>query len=179
MTESIIMLIVSLVGLKKSGKTTTAGALIREFKARGMKVGAVKSMVHSRFTIDTPGKDTARHMEAGADFVISLSGGEMAYVEKTDKRPSLGEILKFVPGGTEILICEGLETDDPRVKKVLVLESLDKLDETLNIRGVKSGVIALSGIMAGKVKRHGRWPMFDCTKPDEAKKLADLILKKI
>jgi molybdopterin-guanine dinucleotide biosynthesis protein MobB len=173
------MLIVSLVGLKKSGKTTTAEALIREFKTRGLKVGAVKSMVHSQFTIDTPGKDTARHKEAGADFVISLSEGELAYIEKTDKRPSLEEILKFVPGDTEILICEGLETDDPRVKKVLVLESLGKLDETLKIRGVKSGVIALSGIMAGKVKKHDKWPVFDCTKPEEAKSLADLILMKI
>jgi molybdopterin-guanine dinucleotide biosynthesis protein MobB len=171
------MLIVSLVGLKKSGKTTTAEALIREFKAMGMKVGAVKSMVHSRFTIDTPGKDTARHKEAGADFVISISEGELAYIEKKNERPSLDDIIKFVPDDAEILVCEGLETDDPRVIKVLVLESLDKLDETLKIRGVKSGVVALSGIIASKVKKHEKWPVFDCTKPDEVKKLAEMILK--
>ncbi|MCK5038041.1 MAG: molybdopterin-guanine dinucleotide biosynthesis protein MobB, partial [Thermoplasmata archaeon] len=50
------MIIVSLIGLKKCGKTTTAEALIKEFKSRGMKVGGVKWMVHSNFTIDTEGK---------------------------------------------------------------------------------------------------------------------------
>ena len=84
------MIIVSLIGLKKTGKTTCIEALIKEFKSRGMKVGTVKSMVHSKFTIDTEGKDTWRHQEAGADFVVSLSKDEIAYIEKRPARSQIG-----------------------------------------------------------------------------------------
>ena len=98
------MIIVSLIGLKKSGKTTCVEALVREFKGRGMKVGAVKSMVHSRFTVDTEGKDTWRHQRAGADFVISLSKDEMAYIERRPARSRLDEFLRFVPSDTDVLV---------------------------------------------------------------------------
>ena len=67
---SYLMIIVSLIGLKKCGKTTTSEALISEFKSRGMKVGGVKWMVQASFTIDTEGKDTWRHQQAGADFTV-------------------------------------------------------------------------------------------------------------
>jgi len=163
------MIIVSLIGLKKCGKTATAEALIREFKRRGYRVGGVKSMPHSKFTIDVEGKDTWRQKEAGADFVISLSKGELAYIERKEKRgkkeerceelvrpeeevaepevcedveqwATLENALRLVPDDTDILICEGLTQNDPRILRVVLAKSLELLEETFRVRGVETGM---------------------------------------
>ena len=171
------MIIVSLIGLKKTGKTTCVEALVREFKARGMKVGTVKSMVHSKFTIDTEGKDTWRHQEAGADFVISLSKDELAYIEKRESRSHLNEFLSFIPDDTEILVCEGLEDADPSIIRVLVAKSSEFLAETFAVRGAQENVVALTGIIANETEEHEEYPIFNCMNPIHVRELADLILK--
>lgn len=171
------MIIVSLIGLKKCGKTTCVEALVKEFKARGMKTGTVKSMVQSKFTIDTEGKDTWRHQNAGADFVISLSKDELAYIEKRQSRSRLDEFMQYVPEDTDILICEGLEDTDPRIIRIILAKSSELLAETFEIRGVQENIIALTGIMANETKEHGDYPVFNCTEPEGLKGLTELILE--
>jgi len=172
------MIIVSLVGLKKCGKTTVAEALIREFKRRGFKVGGVKVMHHAAMSIDCEGKDTWRQKEAGADFVLSLSKSEMGYIERFDKPVALADAIRLIPEDTDILICEGLTETDPHVLRVVLAEAPDLLPETFEVRGHSENVIALSGIMANTTKEHPDYPVYNCTKEDETAKLADLILAK-
>jgi molybdopterin-guanine dinucleotide biosynthesis protein MobB len=167
------MIIVSLIGLKKCGKTTTAEALIREFKKRGYKTGGVKSMPHSNFTIDVQGKDTWRQKEAGADFVISLSKHEIAYIEPhqlisdSNDRPSLEDVLRLVPQDTEVLICEGLTEDDPRIIRVVLAKSPELVKETFEVRGLNKGIsdelFDGSSKEARSKKEHG-WNIEDGTK---------------
>ncbi|MDD4307627.1 MAG: molybdopterin-guanine dinucleotide biosynthesis protein B [Thermoplasmata archaeon] len=171
------MIIVSLIGLKKSGKTTCVEALVREFKSRRMKVGTVKSMVHSNFTIDKEGKDTCRHQQAGADFVVSLSKDELAYIEKRPNRSRLDEFIRFIPEDTGILICEGLEDADPRIIRILVAKSSDFLAETFAVRGAQENVIALTGIIASETKENDKYPIFDCTVNEDVVALANRILE--
>ncbi|MCK5024307.1 MAG: molybdopterin-guanine dinucleotide biosynthesis protein B [Thermoplasmata archaeon] len=170
------MIIVSLIGLKKCGKTTCVSALVREFKARGMKTGTVKSMVQSKFTIDTEGKDTWRHQNAGADFVISLAKDELAYIEKRQSRSRLNEFMQYVPEDTEILICEGLEDPDSRIIRIILAKSPELLAETFEVRGAQENIIALTGIIANETKEHDDYPVFNCTEPEDVKGLADLIM---
>ena len=171
------MIIVSLIGLKKCGKTTTAEALIREFKSRGYKVGGIKWMVHSKFTIDTEAKDTWRQKQAGADFVISMSQDELAFVGDSPERPVLEDVLSLVPEDTDILIAEGLKDDSPYIQKVVIAKAPETLHETFKVREVKGRVIALSGIIANEIDTHPEYPVFNCTEDDGAKELADLIIK--
>jgi len=171
--------IVSLIGLKKSGKTTCVEALVSDFKDRGMKVGTVKSMVHSKFTIDTEGKDTWRHQNAGADFVISLSEGELAYIEKRENRATLEEILPLIQEDTDILICEGLIDDDPRVRNIIVADSLPNIHKTLEIRDVRGEVLAITGIVANTIHNHDQYPVYNCTDPRDVTRLAELIMQEI
>ncbi|MGA1793048.1 MAG: molybdopterin-guanine dinucleotide biosynthesis protein B [Thermoplasmatota archaeon] len=171
------MIIVALIGLKKSGKTTTAEALIREFKARGYKVGGVKFMILSKFTVDTEGKDTWRHKEAGADVVVSLSRDELAYIERLDGHASLDDALEHIPRDIDVLICEGLTEERDGILRIIVAREIDLLPDTLEIRGIRDGVIALTGIMANKVKEHPIYPVFNCTVEEEASALVDLIIE--
>ena len=172
------MIIVALIGLKKCGKTTTAEALIREFKDRGYRVGGIKCMPNSTITLDTEGKDTYRHRSAGADFVISLSKGEIAFIGDTGGRASIRDALGLIPEGTEVLICEGLTEEYPGIHRILLARDLDLLEETMKVRGVGDGILALSGLLSNQKKDHPIYPVFNCTEREGVSGLVDLIIKK-
>ena len=172
------MIFVSLIGLKKCGKTTTAEALIREFKRRGMIVGGVKFMPNSTITLDMEGKDTWRHRKAGADFVISLSRGELGYIGDIKGRAALKDALRIVPEGTDILICEGLNQDDPNIIKVLVAKDLPSIEETYKVRGISKGFIALTGIISNEITEHPEYMIVNPTREDDISTLANMIMAK-
>ena len=52
--------VIAVVGIKSSGKTTTIEALTKELTKRGYKIAVVKHIPEPDFTIDTVGKDTWR-----------------------------------------------------------------------------------------------------------------------
>jgi molybdopterin-guanine dinucleotide biosynthesis protein B len=57
---------IHIVGRKGHGKTTLVVDLVREFTRRGVRVGTIKHTSHVH-ELDTPGKDSYRHRDAGAD----------------------------------------------------------------------------------------------------------------
>jgi len=63
---------VHIVGRKNSGKTTLVCELVREFTSRGIRIATVKH-THHHHELDTPGKDSHLHREAGAAAVGILS----------------------------------------------------------------------------------------------------------
>lgn len=63
---------VHIVGGKNHGKTTLVAELVAEFRSRGLRVGTIKH-THHHHELDTPGKDSHRHREAGAVAVGILS----------------------------------------------------------------------------------------------------------
>ena len=75
---------VCLVGPSDSGKTTLMESLVDELSDYG-RVATIKS-IHHDIEVDTPGKDTYRHREAGADTVVGLT-------------PSLS--FQITPGGKQ------------------------------------------------------------------------------
>ena len=56
---------VHIVGRKNSGKTTLIVELVTCLTKRGYRVGTIKH-THHQHELDTPGKDSHRHREAGA-----------------------------------------------------------------------------------------------------------------
>ncbi|MEO8493647.1 MAG: molybdopterin-guanine dinucleotide biosynthesis protein B [Planctomycetota bacterium] len=75
---------VHIVGRKNSGKTTLIVDLVRHLTAGGYRVGTVKH-THHHHELDTPGKDSHRHREAGAAVVGILSPGMTAVFCPTDQ----------------------------------------------------------------------------------------------
>ncbi len=70
------MKVFSVFGLTGSGKTTTIENIIKELVSRGFTVGSVKEIHFDAFQIDTEGKNTWRHRQAGADTVSALAMAE-------------------------------------------------------------------------------------------------------
>ncbi len=63
---------IHIIGRKNAGKTTLVCELLQRLTACGLKVASVKH-THHQHELDTPGKDSHRHREAGAAAVGILS----------------------------------------------------------------------------------------------------------
>lgn len=74
---------IHIVGKKNSGKTTLVCELTAELNGRGLRVATVKH-THHHHELDTPGKDSHKHREAGAVAVGILSPRMTAVFVPTD-----------------------------------------------------------------------------------------------
>jgi molybdopterin-guanine dinucleotide biosynthesis protein MobB len=137
--------IVSVVGLKKSGKTTVASALIAALSARGYRVAGLKKSHLRRLSLDPRGTDSFRLAEAGALFVAARAREETVTVLRGPQPGDLEDLLSLVPRSMQIVVSEG-SAGALRTGVVLCLREADQLEETLRVRGVRPAeLIALSG----------------------------------
>ena len=119
------MKVISVVGYKKTGKTTLVTRLV-EYLSRKGKVGTVKQMCHHRFNPENT--DTGKHFDAGAEAVAAITDNELVLVRRN---PSLSKALDaLADNGMDFAIVEGAKTSSlPKI----VLGDLDNIDEVQNI----------------------------------------------
>ena len=109
--------VLSFVGRKNSGKTTVLVQVVRELKGMGLKVGTLKHAHDHDFEVDTPGRDSHRHYEAGADIVVVSSSVKLAAIRRVEREPGAREILASHFHGMDLVLVEGYKTQDlPRVE---------------------------------------------------------------
>ena len=97
----------SFIAYSNTGKTTYVESLIRELKALGLRVGAMKHDAHE-FEIDKEGKDSWRFARAGADIVAVASATKAAIMEY---RPvEFNELLSRMKD-VDIIIVEGWHSE--------------------------------------------------------------------
>jgi molybdopterin-guanine dinucleotide biosynthesis protein B len=89
------MRLVGFAGFSGVGKTTLLEKIIPEMCMRGLKVSVVKH-AHHQFDMDTPGKDSYRHRQAGACEVLVTSGQRWALLHESrnESEPSLSDHIK-------------------------------------------------------------------------------------
>ena len=126
------MKVISVVGTKKTGKTTLVAALVASLAKHG-KVGTIKNM--AGHPVDRG--DTKRHFDAGADVVIGL--GE-ARLKVTRERGNLESALAELEAeGVDYAIVEGFKHSslpkivmaDIEVTNVVRRVKLAEVDEAL------------------------------------------------
>jgi molybdopterin-guanine dinucleotide biosynthesis protein MobB len=173
--------ILTIAGLKKSGKTTVAAALIRELRARGFRVGSVKTIQHHPLSLDQSGADTRRHADAGAEFTVALLDGELAYFEPRASRPGLRDAARLFAPGVDYVVWEGTADPGAGGGQVVCVRRLSELEQTLVERKVdRRSIIAISGVAAGEVEPADvptGFPVLDATQPAGLAALADLVLR--
>jgi molybdopterin-guanine dinucleotide biosynthesis adapter protein len=99
--------IVAFVGRSNSGKTTLIERVIPELVQAGYKVATVKHAGHG-FDLDTEGKDSWRHKQAGASSVMVLSKGSMAlFADVTDEMRVEDVRERFLDDTYDLIIAEG------------------------------------------------------------------------
>ncbi len=98
------MKIISVVGYKKTGKTALVERIVKALKKYG-SVGTVKHLHEQR--INTPGTDTWKHAQAGADVVIGVTPDELVkFSHDNDLKTALDELAD---AGMDFGVVEGFK----------------------------------------------------------------------
>lgn len=74
------MKIITVVGIRKSGKTSTVTALIEAIRRRGKKVGTCKTVFCPTFSMDKSTSNTAKHRRAGSELVCARARFETTFL---------------------------------------------------------------------------------------------------
>jgi molybdopterin-guanine dinucleotide biosynthesis protein MobB len=171
------MNIIAVIGSKKSGKTTTIEALVRGLTKRGYRVATVKHVSEKGFTLDTEGKDTWRHAQAGAKTIVVVAPNELGIIKKVDTtKQGLQEIVKHCENNVDFTILEGFRSlveKEPNVPKIVAVKAYDEAVETL--KRFKP-IIAFTGSAAFTAKKLGI-PVVDVL--EEPENLVEIVERKI
>ena len=118
--------IVCFVGRSNSGKTTFIERVIPELVRAGYKVATVKHAGHG-FDLDTEGKDSWRHKQAGASSVVILSKGSMAMFADVSDQMSVEDVRdRFLDGSYDLIIAEGWKNEGfPKI--VIIREQVGEI----------------------------------------------------
>jgi len=152
---------VSVTGFKNSGKTMVVEALVKELSTRGHRVGTLKHTADD-IDLDTPGKDTSRHRDAGSVATGILQENTTALF--IDERLSIHQAVEKL-GVIDILVIEGFKTVDTHARLIVPREDgdVEKLANGLEIATVKTPGSRYTGATLTL---------------DDATKIADIVEKK-
>ncbi len=160
------MKVFSVFGVSKSGKTTTVEGIINELSRRGYRVGSIKNIHFQDFAIDTPGTNTWRHRQAGAEMVVAMG------LRETDvlipRQLSIEEILTFFD--QDYVVIEG-------VSSTLIPKILCAGDEAEIEEGLNDLVFAISGRISNRLSNYSDIPVINAL--SDVERLVDLIENKM
>lgn len=161
------MKIFGFAGYSGSGKTTLVEKLIPLIIERGLKVSLIKH-AHHTFDVDTPGKDSYRHRQAGCTEILVTSSRRWVLMHELRGRPEPGlseHINHLSP--CDLLLVEGFKYE--HIPKIEVFRA--EVGEPL-LHPNDSNIIAI----ATDRKLETRLPQFDL---NDAGKIADFMLKHV
>jgi len=103
--------VIGFAGWSGAGKTTLLARLIPQLAARGLSVSTLKHAHHS-FDIDTPGKDSWQHRQAGATQVLVASSKRWALMHelRDQPEPRLAELLGQMHP-VDLILVEGFKRE--------------------------------------------------------------------
>ena len=150
-TGSLQGRILLVVGRKKVGKTTLIEKLLSALKERGYKMGSIKYTTGDH-EFDTPGKDSYRHAQAGAESTVIISPHKAAVFLNTTQNRELESILDSVFLGYDLILGEGfrsspypkIEVHNPEGNIAPLCSPEDNLIALVSKRKVDIGVPSFS-----------------------------------
>ena len=154
--------VVSVVGKGDSGRTTLLEGVIAALSARGYRVATAKHHFHET-DIDTPGKDSWRHWNAGAVVTMVSAPDRYAVFRRVDEERTLADLAEEA-GDVDIMLTEGFRRTSPVLVEVVRAErSREPICEPAELLALVTDVDEL---------RAAPLPVFAL---DDAAGLADLI----
>ena len=124
---------ISVFGYKDSGKTTVATKIIEHLKIQGRRVLSAKHVGDPGFSVDSPGTDSFRHLEAGAEATFLHSETATALL-LNQPVASLKELLGYgvtaIPA--DVIVLEGFRfwtQKNPHIAKVICIRTMDEVAE--------------------------------------------------
>jgi molybdopterin-guanine dinucleotide biosynthesis protein MobB len=134
---------IAVVGTKKSGKTTTIENLTCELTKRGYKVAAIKH-INEDFAFDTPGKDTWRYQQAGANTIIATGPNQNVTIQKTTTLAPLSALLEKCKNN-DITFIEGFKKTVAQNQTIPKIAVTKNQTEAENAHETYKPIITFSG----------------------------------
>lgn len=156
------MKICSIVGIRKSGKTTVVTELTKELKKRGHRVGTVKTVFCPNFSLDEEGSNTDRHRKAGADVIGVKGKREMSLIYPY----GMDDNVFFPMFDVDILLAEG--DYEAGVPRIVCAHRREDAEERINPH-----TFLLSGRIGESKEQFGETPVVNILR--EVGRAADLI----
>lgn len=155
-------------GYTKSGKTTVLTSLIRHFTQMNQQVASIKDIHNQDFQMDTEGKNTYLHKQAGADPVIArglhetdfLYGGQMDFLAIVSRISA------------DWLMVEGYH--DFPLPKIVCGKSEKEVDQFLDRR-----TFAIAGVLGDTKTIYRYLPVFNVSNTEDVFKLSELVQQKV
>lgn len=161
------MKIITIVGIRKSGKTSTVTALVEAIRRRGKRVGTCKTVFCPTFSMDKSTSNTARHRRAGSELVCARARFETTFLYP--EALPLSKILEQYKGCDYVLLEGDYYAPVPRIVCAHLAE-----DALLRMN---SRTLAFSGRISQKDEIELPLPRFNAL--DNADALLDYIDEKI
>ncbi|MCW4005198.1 MAG: molybdopterin-guanine dinucleotide biosynthesis protein B [Candidatus Bathyarchaeota archaeon] len=169
--------VVSVVGARKVGKTTTVENLIEQLTMRGYRVSAIKHISKPQWSIDTPGKDSHRFAQKGAKTVVVVSPNETATIQKAPtENIKIQTLIAKAKADSDIILTEGFK------KQVAKKTSIPKIAITTNQQQATEALKTYKPLLAFSGPYNTQnitqtVPYIDALK--NPKELADLVEEKV
>ena len=106
----------AIVGRSGSGKTTLIVALLKELKARGLRVVTIKHS-HHLLDNDKPNSDTDKHRHAGAEVTALLMPN--GCVIRSSEELSVDRLIEMMSPNHDYVILEGFKSSHLRKIEVV------------------------------------------------------------
>jgi molybdopterin-guanine dinucleotide biosynthesis protein B len=103
--------VLGIAGWSGAGKTTLLTRLIPALVQEGLRIATIKH-AHHEFDVDTPGKDSWEHRQAGASEVLVSSARRWVLMHelRNDAEPMLDELLQRL-SPCDLVLVEGFKHD--------------------------------------------------------------------
>ncbi len=154
------IMILGVYGKSKSGKTTLIENVVSRLTEEGFSVATVKHIKREGFTIDTEGKDTWRHAEAGARLVVASSDQETSFIVRGSV--SIEKILETIQKNldTDVILVEGYKSS--AFPKVAVGDIEEEENTVLRFKDKDEGMIEYIKSKIEFERVYNRLPLLDC-----------------
>lgn len=148
--------VIDVIGYKDSGKTSIVEKIIRRISEQGYRTCVFKHVHDPSFSIDTPGKDSWRVREAGAEKVVLVSEKERAVIERFELRGERLESLLALGDGFDLIILEGFKSIKPAQMDIhYLLAARNEADISQLSKGRKN-ILFINSLIAVRNKQNKR-----------------------
>lgn len=139
----------SIFGYKGSGKTTITEKITQHLTSRNIRILSAKHVGEPEFTLDQPGSDSYRHVEAGATATLLHSDASTTLLFANPAR-TLQELIHRGLAATfvDVILLEGFRFWtylEPEVGKIVCVRTTDEITElTENLQGPLVAICTLT-----------------------------------
>ncbi|MHA1448140.1 MAG: molybdopterin-guanine dinucleotide biosynthesis protein B, partial [Candidatus Hodarchaeales archaeon] len=156
-------------GFHNSGKTTVIESILQELQHRGYSTSTIKNIHIEGWSIDQEGKDTKRHVRAGAN-MVGITADEETVLIFPGQKKSLNELIPFFT--TDFLVLEGYQHRED-IPNIICARSLDDIESL-----VTSLTFCISGLISDSIaKKHIKGiPVFNASR--NRQEITDLVERK-